>query len=70
MQGCKALTSPVPLKQGERHCVYCAGYGAHPIMFDPHFSQFDPRSCGHCLGMGKDRSTLHPDTYVNPEYAA
>jgi DnaJ-class molecular chaperone len=48
------LDSQVPLKPGEEHCVFCAGYGALPVdRQDPYCSHFGPERCDHCEGSGK-----------------
>ena len=53
-EGCRQLSSPVPLKEGEQHCPFCAGFGAHPInKRDTTRSQFNPDKCHRCNGTGK-----------------
>lgn len=48
------LTSQAPLKPGEEHCLFCAGYGAQPInKQDPTQTQITPERCSYCAGSGK-----------------
>ncbi len=54
-EGCRELTSLVPLRSGERHCYYCSGYGAHPIPFDVRSTQVNPERCYCCNGTGKQK---------------
>lgn len=58
-EGCRKLTSVVPLKAGERHCPFCAGYGANPVAPDyrhwTHHTQSNPTRCFQCDGSGKAR---------------
>jgi hypothetical protein len=44
--------APVPLKDGERHCYYCGGYGHVPR---PPQDSGPSRSkrCNECMGIGK-----------------
>jgi DnaJ-class molecular chaperone len=56
------LTSVAPLKPGESHCAFCAGYGAQPInKNDPTRTQFVPERCTYCNGTGKIRRLTHDD---------
>lgn len=48
---CRALTSRVPLKEGERHCYFCDGFGGLPMRSDE--TRFFPKRCGDCEGTGK-----------------
>lgn len=52
-EGCRALTSPVPLIGSQAHCPYCSGYGATPApRNDPSCTYFNPIPCWQCDGTG------------------
>jgi len=49
LEGCRELTMPVL----QNPCVYCQGFGARPIHFDPRCTQTEPLKCDYCNGSGK-----------------
>lgn len=52
-EGCRALTSPVPLIGSQAHCPYCSGYGATQApRNDPSCTYFNPIPCWQCGGTG------------------
>jgi DnaJ-class molecular chaperone len=52
-EGCRMLTSVVPLRAGESHCPHCSGYGANPVPRDHSYTQLNPLRCFECNGTGK-----------------
>lgn len=57
-EGCRALTSVVPLKEGEEHCHYCSGFGAHPVNKSENRTAVNPERCWECDGKGKTKKVL------------
>lgn len=53
-EGCRELTSPAPLRTGEKACLWCGGYGANPAPRDAAgITYFNPIPCYECGGSGK-----------------
>ena len=51
------LDTQVPLREGEKHCSFCLGYGAHPIpKSDPNKTYFEHPKCTSCEGTGKHKT--------------
>jgi len=48
-----AFLGPVPLKEGERYCYYCQGYGVLPINPRNNITYCDYPKCFSCDGKGK-----------------
>ena len=46
----------IPLKQGEKHCPHCLGYGVIPITYNQSQSIFKPPKCLDCMGVAKYKS--------------
>jgi len=46
-------SSQINLKEGEKHCPKCDGYGVLPIPYSQHQTVFKPPTCDYCDGVAK-----------------
>lgn len=46
-------SSQINLKEGEKHCPKCDGYGVLPIEYNQHLTVFRPPKCDYCNGVAK-----------------
>lgn len=46
-------SSQTPLKEGEKHCPRCQGYGVLPIPYTQRETLFKPPKCLDCMGVAK-----------------
>jgi hypothetical protein len=46
---------PRPLKPGEKHCIYCSGYGYNPRPRDYNYTGPKAIRCTNCDGSGLEK---------------